>query len=143
MSPFNLDLFSPRIWSSLMTTFGFRFFWFHMNHPSVFVYLVTQTTTMKWPDITFSAGWQKVLHRQRRISSIAKTPNICCFVAKLHLLRFTRFFRGNIPILSWYFKYVCHIYRTEKLSIEQEGDLQNRMAINRTDCLSIEQNGYR
>ena len=31
--------------------------------------------------------------------SIAKTPNIRCFVVKLHLLRFTRFFRGNIPIL--------------------------------------------
>merc|ERR1712012_1442200 len=31
-------------------------------------------------------------------SSIAKTPNIRCFVAKLHLSRFTRFLRGNIPI---------------------------------------------
>ena len=28
-----------------------------------------------------------------------KTPNICCFVVKLHLSWFTRFFRGNIPIL--------------------------------------------
>ena len=50
-------------------------------------------------------GWHKVrepanrVHRQRRISSIAKTPNIRCFVVKLHLSRFTRFFRGNIPIL--------------------------------------------
>ena len=31
-------------------------------------------------------------------SSIAKTPNIRCFVAKLHLSRFTHFLRGNIPI---------------------------------------------
>ena len=50
-------------------------------------------------------GWHKVreltnrVHRQRRFSSIAKTPNIRCFVAKMHLSRFTRFFRGNIPIL--------------------------------------------
>ena len=51
------------------------------------------------------AGWHKVGEpgirdpRQRRISSIAKTPNIRCFVVKLHLSRFTRFFRGDIPIL--------------------------------------------
>ena len=54
-----------------------------------------------------AAGWHKVGDpgirdpRQRRISSIAKTPNIRCFVAKLHLSRFTRFFRGNIPIQTY------------------------------------------
>ena len=40
-------------------------------------------------------------HRKGRVSSIAQTPNIRCFVAKLHLSQFKRFFRGNIPILWW------------------------------------------
>ena len=35
----------------------------------------------------------------RRISSIAKTLNIRCIVAKLHLSRFTRFLRGNYDIV--------------------------------------------
>ena len=37
---------------------------------------------------------------------------------------------------------ICHIYRTEELSIEQEGDQQNRMAFDRTEWLLIDQNGY-
>ena len=53
------------------------------------------------------AGWHKVrepgnrVPRLQRISSIAKTPNIRCFDAKLHLSRFTRFLRGNIPIQTY------------------------------------------
>ena len=48
---------------------------------------------------------------------------------KLHLSRFTRFFRVNIPIFWGQFKYICHIYRTKKLSIEQNDQIWPKIGI--------------
>ena len=76
-----------------------------------------------------------------REPSIAKTPNIRCFVVILHLSRFTRFFWGNIPFLE--IQIYLYIYRTEKLWIEQKSYQKNRKAIDRTEKLSKEQKSYR
>ena len=77
----------------------------HRQHQSVLKALTIIYNCHKMTMVhTWNSGWQKVgeavkgLHQQQRISSIAKTPSICCFSAELHLSLFTRLFKGNITI---------------------------------------------
>ena len=87
----------------------------------------------------------KVLLRKQRISSIGKTPNIRCFVAKLQRPRSYAVLSRNCEDAEhWLF---CR--GTVKLSIEQNSYCYNRMAIVRTelhiarqDFQSIKQKGY-
>ena len=110
-------------------------------------------------------GSRDQIPRQRRISTIAKTPNIRCFVVKLHLSRFTRFLGMIFPSFdSNSNRFVNHqnifafnekyFYRQNKLAIDRTGWLSiepvgyrwlslNPLAIDRTGWLSIELVGYR
>ena len=118
-----------------------------VKHSVIFIFFTR--LTIKIQPFT---GWHKVreagkgLPRQRRISSLAKTPNIRCFVANLHLSQFTRFFLflpfdGSSKIFAT--AQSLEPIENNSYSTEQIGYRWNRIAIDRTEWLSIEQNSYR
>ena len=61
-----------------------------------------------------------------------------------------RYFNFSSYLVSFFYwsalkmtLYICHIYRTKKLWIEQKSYKKNKKAIERTEKLSIEQKSYR
>ena len=108
------------------------------------------------------SGWHKVreptnqVHQQRRISSIAKTPSIRCFVENCICCDLRAFsgvifpsFDGNSNMFATFTEQKSYrqnrkaIDRTENLSKDQKSYRWNRKAIDRSEWLSIEQNSYR
>ena len=144
---------------SIRFSFSFQFFQFHVQPP---LQIIPRCKSL-YPShkillsfffygllyaLIYLPGWHKVreptngVHRQQRISSIAKTPNIPCFVAKLHLSRFTRFLGMIFPSFdSNSNRFVNHqnIFAFNEKYFYR----QNKLAIDRTGWLSIEPVGYR